>query len=72
MDKMYSVWTGGSKRGDAHYYRVQGPTFLPNYDNSQNIPNSIHCAWRDFDVDFGRDLPREHDAGHHARAFAAP
>ena len=39
---------------------VQGPTFLIEYDNTQNDANHIHSVWRDFNGDFGRDLLREH------------
>ncbi len=54
------LWIGGFERGDAHYYRVQGPTFLIEYDNTQNDANHIHLVWRDFEGDFGRDLIRMH------------
>ncbi len=54
------AWAGGYERGQPHYYRVQGPTFLIEYDNTQNDANHIHSVWRDFDGDFGRDLLREH------------
>lgn len=54
------LWIGGLERGDAHYYRVQGPTFLIEYDNTQNNANHIHLVWRDFEGDFGRDLIRMH------------
>jgi hypothetical protein len=53
-------WAGGIERGQRHYYRVQGPTFLIEYDNTQNNANHIHSVWRDFNGDFGRDLLREH------------
>jgi hypothetical protein len=39
---------------------VQGPTFLIEYDNTQNNANHIHAVWRDFDNDFGEDLLRKH------------
>jgi len=54
------AWAGSTRRGDAHYYRIQGPSFLVEYDNTQNGANHIHTVWRDFDGDFGRDLLREH------------
>jgi hypothetical protein len=60
------AWAGSLEAGKPHYYRVQGPTFLIEYDNTQNNANHIHSVWRDFDGDFGRDLLREHylDAPH--------
>ncbi len=60
FDKMNFAWAGGLKRGDGHYYRIQGPTFLIEYDCTQNDANHIHSVWREFDGDFGRDLLREH------------
>lgn len=66
LEKITFAWAGGIERGRGHYYRVQGPTFLIEYDNTQNNANHIHTVWRDFDGDFGRDLLREHyrDAPH--------
>jgi len=60
MDKIMFGWAGTLDLGGPHYYRVQGPTFLIEYDNVQNNANHIHSVWRDFDGDFGRDLLREH------------
>ncbi|MBI4520169.1 MAG: DUF3500 domain-containing protein, partial [Gemmatimonadetes bacterium] len=54
------AWAGEVERGKRHYYRVQGPTFLIEYDNTQNDGNHIHSVWRDFSGDFGRDVLREH------------
>ena len=54
------AWAGSLERGQKHYYRVQGPTFLIEYDNAQNDGNHVHSIWRDFKGDFGRDLLREH------------
>ena len=53
-------WMGGVYEGEPHYYRVQGPTFLIEYDNVQNEANHIHSVWRDFDGDFGRDVLAAH------------
>jgi hypothetical protein len=57
---IYFAWAGGAERGQPHYYRVQAPAFLVEYDNTQNNANHIHSVWRDFNGDFGRDLLREH------------
>ena len=56
-------WAGAVARGRPHYYRIQGPLFLIEYDASQNDGNHIHTVWRDFDGDFGRDLLRLHYDG---------
>jgi len=60
LEKVHFAWAGGLERGEGHYYRVQGPSFLLEYDNTQNNNNHIHSVWRDFDNDFGEDLLRRH------------
>jgi hypothetical protein len=62
VDKIAFAWAGEAERGKKHYYRIQGPTFLIEHDNSQNDGNHVHSVWRDFNGDFGRDLLREHVA----------
>ena len=62
LDKVRFAWAGEIEKGKKHYYMVQGPTFLVEYDNTQNNGNHIHSVWRDFNGDFGRDLLREHVA----------
>lgn len=59
-DEMYFAWAGGFERGVGHYYRVQTPVFLFEYDNTQNDANHVHAVWREFDGDFGADLLRRH------------
>jgi hypothetical protein len=58
--KVCFAWAGGLEPGEGHYYRIQGPTFLLEFDNTQNNANHIHTVWRDFANDFGEDLLREH------------
>jgi hypothetical protein len=53
-------WAGATERGRPHYYRIQGGSFLIEYDASQGGGNHIHAVWRDFNGDFGRDLLRAH------------
>lgn len=60
IDKIRFGWAGGTKRGEAYYYRIQGPSFLMESANVQNEANHIHAAWRDFTGDFGRDILGEH------------
>jgi hypothetical protein len=68
LDRIRFAWAGGSERGQPHYYRVQGPGFLVEYDNIQNDANHIHTVWRDFEGDFGADLLAEHHRTAHRRA----
>ena len=60
LEKIYFSWAGSTKQFEPHYYRIQGPTFLLEYANTQNGANHIHATWRDFNGDFGRDVLREH------------
>jgi hypothetical protein len=60
MDDIRFAWAGGTLRGEVSYFRVQGPTFLIEFDNTANDPNHVHSGWRDFEGDFGRDVLREH------------
>jgi len=60
FDKVSFVWAGGTEVGVGHYYRIHGPTFLIEYDNTQNNANHIHSVWRDPANDFGEDLLKKH------------
>jgi hypothetical protein len=58
------AWMGSTRKGhgNGHYYRIQGRSFLIEYDNVQNDANHHHIVWRDFEGDFGADLLAEHHA----------
>jgi hypothetical protein len=60
VQNIHFAWVGSDQRGQGHYYRVQGPSFVLEYDNTQNNANHIHCVWRDVENDFGADLLKEH------------
>jgi hypothetical protein len=64
------AWAGGMKPGEGHYYRIQGPGFLIEYDNTQDGANHVHSVFRDLDSDFGGDLLRRHyaESPHHGGA----
>ena len=70
LENLKFAWMGGIEKGQPHYYRIQGPVFLIEYDNTQNNANHIHAVWRDFKGDFGADLlsahyeSADHDHGH--------
>ena len=59
--------TTGNREVGGNYYRVQAPTFLIEYDNTQNQSNHSHSVWRDFEGDFGLDVlalhHRQYDHG---------
>ncbi len=58
--QIWFAWAGELERNRPHYYRVQAPGFLIEYDNTQNNANHIHSVWRDFEDDFGVDLLQQH------------
>jgi hypothetical protein len=60
LDDVTFGWQGPEEKGKGHYYAVQGPTFLIEYDNTQNGANHIHSVIRDFDHDWGEDLLAAH------------
>ena len=47
------------------YYRLAGPGFFVEYDNTQNDANHVHTVLRDPTADFGADLLRRHRSRHH-------
>ena len=60
FDKVTFTWIGADALHEPHYYRVQGPTFLIEFDNVQTSANHIHSVWRDFNGDFGDDVLKSH------------
>jgi hypothetical protein len=59
------AWAGGTKPGDPHYYRVQTPSFMIEFDMTQDNANHIHSVWRDVNGDFGGDLLLAHYENDH-------
>ncbi len=62
LDNIWFAWAGHTKAeiGKGSYYRVQGPTIVIEYDNTQNNANHVHSVVRDLKNDFGGDLLLEH------------
>lgn len=55
------AWAGSGSVSarQPHYYRLEGPRFLAEFDNRQNRANHIHSVWREPNGDFGARLLRE-------------
>ncbi len=66
LAEIHFAWAGSLKAGEPHYYRLQGPGFLAEWDNTQRNVNHAHSVWRDPDADFGLDVLAAHLAQHHA------
>lgn len=60
LENIYFAWAGGLDVGDPHYYRLQGPTFVIEYDNTQNNANHIHTVIRDLQNDWGENVLKSH------------
>ncbi len=62
---VHFAWAGSTEPGEPHYYRVQGPRLLLEWDNTQSDANHAHSVWRDPTGDFGLDILRAHRLSHH-------
>jgi hypothetical protein len=62
LNNLRFAWAGAQQQGigNPHYYRIQGPTIIIEYDNTQNNANHIHTVIRDLENDFGGDELLEH------------
>lgn len=57
IENVHFAWWGGSELNQPHHYRIQGPTFIVEYNNVQNDANHVHSIWRNVAGDFG--IPRK-------------
>ncbi len=64
-DALTFAWAGGMRPGDGHYYRIQAPDLLVEYDNTQDGANHAHTVLRRPDSDFGGDVLAAHRASGH-------
>jgi hypothetical protein len=64
IEKVHFAWAGSLERGKGHYYRIHGPTFIIEYDNTQNDANHIHTVWHSTTNDFGLDALKKHYSEH--------
>ena len=66
LNAVHFAWAGPTAPGEPHYYRLQGPRLLIEWDNTQDNANHAHSVWRDPTSDFGLDVLARHRAAHHA------
>jgi hypothetical protein len=66
--KIYFAWIGSLVNNQPHYYIINGPDFLIEYDNVgfQQDGNHIHAILREKGNDFGEDILKQHymEGGH--------
>ncbi|MQA34374.1 DUF3500 domain-containing protein [Modestobacter roseus] len=65
LDAVSFAWAGPTEPGAPHYYRLQGPRLLIEWDNTQRGANHAHSVWRDPEADFGLDVLARHRSAHH-------
>ncbi|WP_052457471.1 DUF3500 domain-containing protein [Streptomyces sp. AcH 505] len=63
-DELHFAWAGGTAIDQPHYFRVQGPVTLVEFDNAEDNANHVHSVWRDPSNDFGADLLIKHHLEH--------
>jgi Protein of unknown function (DUF3500) len=68
LDAVHLAWAGSTDPGEPHYYRLQGPRLLIEFDNTQRRANHAHAVWRDPESDFGLDVLAAHRSAHHCAA----
>ncbi|WP_158859640.1 DUF3500 domain-containing protein [Lunatibacter salilacus] len=70
LDELYFAWAGSqvNEIGQPHYYRIQCPAILIEYDNVQNNANHVHTVVRDLTNDFGDDILGNHYTNGHSHA----
>jgi len=71
LDAVHFAWAGPTEPDAPHYYRLQGPRLLLEWDNTQRDANHAHSVWLDPTADFGMDVLAAHRAAHHAAHHAA-
>ncbi|MDQ3573906.1 MAG: DUF3500 domain-containing protein [Actinomycetota bacterium] len=68
VGELHFAWAGEVAPHRPHYYRIQGPGFFAELDDTEEGGNHVHTVLRDPDDDFGADVLRAHRHAHHAVA----
>lgn len=64
VEQLHFAWAGGTSIDQPHYFRIQGPVTLVEFDNAEDDANHVHSVWRDPSNDFGADLLMQHHLEH--------
>jgi Protein of unknown function (DUF3500) len=63
MNEVYFGWIGAYEEQKPHYFIINGPTFLIEFDNNggpRRRANHIHTIWREKGSEYGEDLLKKH------------
>jgi hypothetical protein len=68
IQHVYFGWIGGYDEKRPHYYVLNGPTFIIEFDNNggpRRVANHIHAIWREKGNEYGDDLLKKHYINEH-------
>ncbi len=65
LDQVVFSWLGRTVPGEPHYFRLTGPTFVYELDNTQDHATHVHTVWHARGGDFGTNLLRDHYRADH-------
>ena len=63
IDNIYFGWIGPYEEFKQHYFVLNGPTFLIEFDNAggpRQMANHIHTIWREKGNEYGEDILKKH------------
>ncbi len=63
IGNVYFGWIGEKDEKKPHYYILNGPTFLIEFDNNggpRRAANHIHAIWREKGNEYGEDILKQH------------
>jgi hypothetical protein len=63
INNIYFGWIGPYEESKQHYFVLNGPTFLIEFDNAggpRREANHIHTIWREKGNEYGEDVLKKH------------
>lgn len=70
IENIYFGWIGAYEEKKGHYYLLNGPTFLIEFDNNggpMRVANHIHAIWREKGNEYGEDILKQHYEREHRK-----
>jgi hypothetical protein len=70
IQNIYFGWIGAYEEKKPHYYVLNGPTFLIEFDNNggpRRVANHIHAIWREKGNEYGEDVLKKHYEAEHKK-----
>ena len=70
IGNIYFGWIGEGEEIKPHYYILNGPTFIIEFDNNggpRNRANHIHAIWREKGNEYGEDVLKKHYLAEHLK-----